>query len=35
MNKYYLTNPPGREFVLGFAATGERSIREGVKRMAS
>jgi GntR family transcriptional regulator/MocR family aminotransferase len=31
---YYLTRPPGREFVLGFSALGERTIREGVKRLA-
>ncbi len=30
----YLTNPPGNEFVLGFAAINERTIREGVRRIA-
>lgn len=32
---YYLTpSPPAAEFVLGFSALGERTIREGVKRLA-
>jgi GntR family transcriptional regulator/MocR family aminotransferase len=31
---YYLTKPPGNEFIFGFSAVGERTIREGVKRMA-
>jgi hypothetical protein len=30
---YYLTRPPGREVLLGFSSTGERTIREGVKRL--
>lgn len=34
-DEYYLTDPPGQEFVFGFAATGERTIREGVKRLAT
>ncbi|HEV3331404.1 MAG TPA: PLP-dependent aminotransferase family protein [Bryobacteraceae bacterium] len=33
-NEYYVTEPPGNEFVLGFTAIGERTIREGVKRLA-
>ena len=31
--EYYLTQPPDSEFVLGFASLGERTIREGVKRL--
>jgi GntR family transcriptional regulator/MocR family aminotransferase len=31
---YYLTDPPPGEFVLGFSAIGERSIREGIRRLA-
>jgi len=31
---YYLTKPPRNEFVLGFSALGERTIREGIKRLA-
>jgi GntR family transcriptional regulator/MocR family aminotransferase len=31
---YYLTKPSGNEFIFGFSAVGERTIREGVKRMA-
>ena len=30
---YYLSRPPGREFLMGFSAIGERTIREGVKRL--
>jgi GntR family transcriptional regulator / MocR family aminotransferase len=30
---YYLTRPPGGEFLMGFSAIGERTIREGVKRL--
>jgi len=30
---YYLTEPPPGEFVLGFSAIGERSIREGIRRL--
>jgi GntR family transcriptional regulator/MocR family aminotransferase len=33
-DEYYLTKPPGGEFVLGFAGMGERTIREGVRRLA-
>ena len=32
---YYLTEPPGGEFVLGFSSIGERSIREGIRRLAA
>jgi GntR family transcriptional regulator / MocR family aminotransferase len=32
-NGYYLTQPPGGEFLMGFSAIGERTIREGVKRL--
>jgi GntR family transcriptional regulator / MocR family aminotransferase len=31
---YYLTKPPGNEFILGFSALPERAIREGMRRMA-
>ena len=30
---YYLTHPPGGEVVMGFSAIGERTIREGVRRL--
>jgi len=30
---YYLTSPPGCESLMGFSAIGERTIREGVKRL--
>lgn len=30
---YYLTRPPGQEVLMGFSAIGERTIREGVKRL--
>jgi GntR family transcriptional regulator/MocR family aminotransferase len=32
---YYLTKPPNGEFVFGFSSVGERTIREGVKRLAA
>ncbi len=32
---YYLTKAPGNEYIFGFSAVGERTIREGVKRLAS
>ena len=32
---YYLTEPPSGEFVLGFSSIGERSIREGIRRLAA
>ena len=31
---YYRSRPPRNEFVLGFSAIGERTIREGIKRIA-
>ncbi|MGA2877781.1 MAG: PLP-dependent aminotransferase family protein [Bryobacteraceae bacterium] len=31
---YYLTAAPRGEFVLGFSSIGERSIREGIRRLA-
>lgn len=31
---YYLSKAPPNEFVLGFSSLGERTIREGVKRLA-
>jgi GntR family transcriptional regulator/MocR family aminotransferase len=31
---YYLRHAPGDEFVLGYAALGERKIQEGIRRMA-
>jgi len=31
---YYLTEAPRGEFVLGFSSIGERSIREGIRRLA-
>jgi GntR family transcriptional regulator/MocR family aminotransferase len=31
---YYLSRPPANEFILGFSAIGERTIRECVKRLA-
>jgi DNA-binding transcriptional MocR family regulator len=30
---YYLTQPPGNEFIFGFSALPERAIREGIKRL--
>jgi GntR family transcriptional regulator/MocR family aminotransferase len=30
----YLTEPPRSEFILGFSSIGERSIREGIRRLA-
>jgi GntR family transcriptional regulator/MocR family aminotransferase len=30
----YLTEPPVSEFILGFSSIGERSIREGIRRLA-
>jgi GntR family transcriptional regulator/MocR family aminotransferase len=30
----YLTEPPPGEFILGFSSIGERSIREGIRRLA-
>jgi GntR family transcriptional regulator/MocR family aminotransferase len=30
----YLTEPPRGEFILGFSSIGERSIREGIRRLA-
>jgi GntR family transcriptional regulator/MocR family aminotransferase len=32
---YYLTKAPGNEYIFGFSAVGERTIREGVKRLAA
>jgi GntR family transcriptional regulator / MocR family aminotransferase len=31
---YYLTRPPGNEFIFGFSALPERTIREGIRRLA-
>ncbi len=31
---YYLTEPPQGEFILGFSSIGERSIHEGIRRLA-
>jgi GntR family transcriptional regulator/MocR family aminotransferase len=31
---YYLTKPPGNEFIFGFSALPERTIQEGIKRLA-
>ena len=31
---YYPATPPRNEFILGFSAIGERTIREGIKRIA-
>jgi DNA-binding transcriptional MocR family regulator len=31
---YYLTKAPGNEFIFGFSALPERTIREGIKRLA-
>jgi GntR family transcriptional regulator/MocR family aminotransferase len=31
---YYLTKPPGNEFIFGFSSIGERTIREAIKRIA-
>jgi GntR family transcriptional regulator/MocR family aminotransferase len=33
-DELYLTRPPGREFIFGFSAIGERAIMEGIKRLA-
>jgi DNA-binding transcriptional MocR family regulator len=32
---YYLTKPVQGEFIFGFSSIGERTIREGVKRLAA
>ena len=32
---YYLTRPSRGEFIFGFSSVGERTIREGVRRLAS
>ena len=32
---YYLSTPVPGEFILGFSAIGERTIREAVKRLAA
>jgi GntR family transcriptional regulator / MocR family aminotransferase len=32
---YYLTQPPGDKFILGFSALPERIIREGIRRLQS
>lgn len=32
--EYYLTTPPGNEFIFGFSSLPERIIREGIKRIA-
>lgn len=32
---YYLTKPPNDEFILGFSSIGERTIREGIRRLAA
>jgi GntR family transcriptional regulator/MocR family aminotransferase len=32
---YYLTKAPRSEFIFGFSSIGERTIREGVKRLAA
>jgi GntR family transcriptional regulator/MocR family aminotransferase len=32
---YYLTKPPSGEFIFGFSSIGERTIREGVRRLAA
>ncbi len=31
---YYLTTPPGNEFLFGFSAIPERAIQEGIRRLA-
>lgn len=33
-DSYYLTQPPGNEFIVGFSALPERAIQEGVRRLA-
>jgi GntR family transcriptional regulator/MocR family aminotransferase len=32
---YYLTKPPNGEFIFGFSSIGERTIREGIRRLAA
>jgi GntR family transcriptional regulator/MocR family aminotransferase len=32
-SKYYFSNPPAHEYVLGFTAVTERALREGVSRL--
>ncbi len=32
---YYLTSPPDGEFIFGFSSVGERTIREGIRRLAA
>jgi GntR family transcriptional regulator / MocR family aminotransferase len=31
---YYLTQPPGNEFIFGFSALPERAIQEGIRRLS-
>jgi GntR family transcriptional regulator/MocR family aminotransferase len=31
---YYIAKPPPGEYLLGFSALGERTIREGIRRLA-
>jgi DNA-binding transcriptional MocR family regulator len=31
---YYLTKPAGNEFIFGFSSLPERTIQEGIKRLA-
>jgi len=34
-DSYYLTKPPRGEFIFGFSSIGERTIREGIRRLAA
>jgi DNA-binding transcriptional MocR family regulator len=33
-DRYYIGQPPGNEYLLEFSMLGERSIREGIRRLA-
>ena len=32
---YYVSNAPENEYIIRFSAVGERTIREGIKRLVS
>jgi GntR family transcriptional regulator / MocR family aminotransferase len=34
-DSYYITHPPGNEFIFGFSSLSERAIQEGIRRLAS
>jgi len=34
-DSYYVTHPPGNEFIFGFSSLSGRAIQEGIRRLAS